>query len=54
MVREGRQVARSYRGESYAATWLVGPGIVEFYDSQGQMRRRINLFESLVGQRIAA
>jgi hypothetical protein len=54
LVRQGRQVARSYQAEGYSATWRVELGIVEFYDAEGRMLLTVNLFESLAGQRMAA
>jgi hypothetical protein len=54
LVRQGRQVARSYRAEGYLATWRVELGIVEFYDAEGRILLTVNLFDSLVGQRMAA
>ena len=54
LIDQGRYVARSYRIEGYLAMWLVGVGILQFYDDAGNMLATINLFESFRGQRMAA
>lgn len=37
--------ARSYRIGGWMAMWLVGVGILQFYDAEGRMLRTINLLE---------
>ena len=54
LIDRGRYVARSYRMEGYMAMWLVGVGIVQFYDARGRMLTTVNLFDSLQPLKIAA
>ena len=54
LIDDGKYFARSYRAESLLAMWLVEVGIVQFYDSEGNMLRTVNLFEELRPQRMAA
>ena len=54
LIDRGRYVARSYRVEGYLAMWLVGVGILQFYDDRGRMLGTINLFTSLQAARLAA
>ena len=54
LVDEGHCSARSYKLDGYMAMWLVDIGIVQFYDSDGNMLRTVNLWEELVPQRMAA
>lgn len=59
MVEDGRCVARSYRVANLLAMWLKDVGILQFYDDQGRMLRRANLFAEMhegeaVQQRAAA
>ncbi len=54
LIDDGRYVARSYRAGGYLAMWLVGVGIVQFYDADGNMLRTINLLRELEPQRMAA
>ena len=43
MIDEGRARARSYRIADLMAMWMIDIGIVQFYDSEGNMLRRLNL-----------
>lgn len=54
LIDQGRYVARSYRLGGYLAMWLVGVGIVQFYDDCGEMLTTVNLFRALKPQRMAA
>ena len=44
MIDCGRCIARSYRVSTYLAMWMQDVGILQFYDEQGRMLRRANLF----------
>ena len=44
VVDGGRCIARSYRVSNLLAMWLMDVGILQFYDDQGRMLRRANLF----------
>ena len=50
----GRHVARTYRVDGLMAMWLIGIGIVQFYDADGNMLATINVFEKAVPQRMVA
>ena len=54
VLDEGRYVARSYRVDDYLAMWMIDVGLVQFYDSDGNMLRTVNLFEEIKPQRMAA
>jgi hypothetical protein len=54
VLDEGRYVARSYRVDDYLAMWMIDVGLVQFYDSDGNMLRTVNLFEEIEPQRMAA
>jgi hypothetical protein len=45
LIDDGRYIARSYRAEYLMAMWLVEVGLLQFYDSEGNMLRTINLFD---------
>ena len=45
LIDNGRYVARSYRTQGWMAMWLIGVGIVQFYDRCGNMLRTVNLLE---------
>lgn len=47
MVDEGRCIARTYRVSNLLAMWLKDVGILQFYDEQGRMLRRANLFADI-------
>jgi hypothetical protein len=54
LVDDGRYSARTYKIDGYMAMWLVEIGVVQFYDSDGNMLLTVNLTEELVPQRMAA
>lgn len=54
LLDNGRYVARSYRIAGLLAMWLIGVGIVQFYDGAGNMVRTVNLFTEAEPQRMAA
>ncbi|REK12418.1 MAG: hypothetical protein DWQ37_11825 [Planctomycetota bacterium] len=54
MLDEGRYVARSYRVDELLAMWMIDVGLVQFYDSEGNMLRTVNLFEEIEPHRMAA
>ena len=54
MVDEGRCIARSYRIDGYMAMWLIDVGILQFYDEEGRMLRRANLFADIEPKATAA
>ncbi len=54
MLDGGRYVARSYRVADLLAMWMIDVGLVQFYDSQGNMLRTVNVFEEIEPQRMAA
>ena len=47
LVDEGRVRARSYRLDDLMAMWMLDIGIVQFYDSEGNMVRRANLVSEI-------
>ena len=53
-VEDGRCLARSYRADRFLAMWLVDVGILQFYDDEGNMVRRANLFAEIEPRRMAA
>jgi hypothetical protein len=54
LIQEGRYFARTYKAGGYMAMWLVGVGVVQFYDAEGNMLRTLNLLRELKPQRMAA
>ena len=54
LVREGRCTARSYRLDDYFAMWLVEVGLLQFYDSEGDMVCLVNLLEEDAPRKLAA
>lgn len=53
-LSEGKCLARSYRHGGWMAMWLVEDGIVQFYDSQGNMLRTVGLNDETGQSRMAA
>lgn len=53
-IEDGRCLARSYRVDQYLAMWLIDVGILQFYDEQGNMVRRANLFAEIESRGMAA
>ncbi len=54
VIDGGRCVARSYRTNNLFAMWLIGVGIVQFYDAEGHMLRTLNLLQEQGERRMAA
>lgn len=54
MIEDGRCMARTYRVSNLLAMWLKDVGILQFYDEQGRMLRRANLFADIDGPTAAA
>ena len=54
MIEDGRCIARSYRVATFLAMWLTEVGILQFYDEQGRMLRRANLFAEVEPHAAAA
>jgi hypothetical protein len=48
----GRYAARTYKVEGYMAMWLIGVGIVQFYDDEGNMLTTVNVLEESDSQRV--
>lgn len=53
-IDRGRCVARCYRVADMFAMWLIDCGVLQFYDSEGEMLHTVNLFTELQPQRAAA
>lgn len=56
-VEGGKCMARSYRGGGMLAMWMIGPGLIQFYDAHGEMIRTLSFTAKSTGfdeQRIAA
>ena len=53
-IGRGKHVARTYRVDGLMAMWLIGIGIVQFYDADGNMLATINLLEEAVPQQMVA
>jgi len=54
LIDEGRCAARSYAVGHLMAMWLVEPGIVQFYDAEGNMLRTVSLLDDSEAHRMAA
>lgn len=54
MVDNGRCMARCYRVSNLLAMWLKDVGILQFYDDEGRMLRRANLFAEIEPKAAAA
>lgn len=54
LVDDGRYAARTYAADGHMAMWLVSIGILQFYDTDGDMLLTVNLLEELAPQRMAA
>jgi hypothetical protein len=54
LVDDGRYVARSYRVDELLAMWMIDVGLIQFYDSDGNMLRTVNVFEEIESHRMAA
>ena len=53
-IDRGKQVARTYRVDGLMAMWLIGIGIIQFYDADGNMLATMNLIEKAIPQRMVA
>jgi hypothetical protein len=53
-IDRGKCVARSYCVDGLMAMWLMGIGIVQFYDADGNMLATINLLEEAVPEQMVA
>jgi len=54
LMDDGKYAARSYRVQDNMAMWLLGVGIVQFYDAEGNMLATVNLFQDLEPKKMAA
>ncbi len=54
VIDQGRCVARSYRTPDLFAMWLISVGVVQFYDTEGNMLRTVNLLQEQRERRLAA
>ncbi len=54
LLDDGRYTARTYKADDCMAMWLIGVGILQFYDAQGNMLLTVNLLEDLEPQKMAA
>ena len=45
LIDDGSYAARTYKVDDYMAMWLVGVGIVQFYDAEGNMLLHRQLLE---------
>lgn len=53
-IEKGRHIARTYRVEGLMAMWLIGIGIVQFYDAEGNMLATMNVLKEAVPQQMVA
>jgi hypothetical protein len=53
-IEKGRHIARIYRVEGLMAMWLIGIGIVQFYDAEGNMLATMNVLKEAVPQQMVA
>ena len=53
-IDNGRCMACCFRVEDLKAVWCVEDGIVDFYDAEGRLLRKVNLLEEAVPQLMAA
>lgn len=54
LIDAGKYVARSYRADGLLAMWLIEPGIVQFYDADGNLLRTVSLKRETIERRAAA
>ena len=54
LIEEGRYFARTYKAGGLMAMWLVGIGVVQFYDAAGRMLRTLNVLKESEPHRLAA
>ena len=53
-IDKGRCMACCFRVDDLKAVWCVEDGIVQFYDAEGRLLRKVNLLEEAVPQLMAA
>ena len=53
-IDRGKCIVRSYQVDGLMAMWLMGIGIVQFYDDDGNMLATLNLLEEAVLHRMVA
>ena len=53
-IDRSKHVARTYRVDGLMAMWLIGIGIIQFYDADGNMLATMNLLEKAVPQQMVA
>lgn len=53
LIDRGRYTARTYRSGGLFAMWMVDVGLLQFYDSAGELLRSVNLFDELQSLRRA-
>lgn len=53
-IGEGCCRCRCYAIDGFSAVWQVADGIVEFFDDQQRLLRRVNLFKKVRPMRMAA
>jgi hypothetical protein len=51
---DGKYVARTYQVDGFMAMWLIDVGILQFYDSDGNMLLTVNLFSEMAPQKAVA
>ncbi len=54
LVDSGNLMARTYLADDYQAVWLLDEGVLQFTNADGQLLRRVNLYEEMPAVRIAA
>lgn len=54
LIDSGKYVARSYRAGGFLAMWLIEPGVVQFYDAQGNLVRTLSVRAGGAPRRAAA
>jgi len=47
LIQDRKYYAHSYRTDNWMAMWLVEIGLLQFYDSDGNMLRTVNLLERI-------
>lgn len=47
LIRDGRQMARTYRAGECAAMWLIPVNLLQFYHRDGEMLLTVDLWERL-------
>lgn len=47
LIRDGRQMARTYRAGACAAMWLIPVNLLQFYHRDGEMLLTVDLWDRL-------